>query len=187
MGQPTLHFDIGEMDQQTFDAYNKNGINFGSRTGVISQKGKLELVQAEDRTILLKLKEEKQQEMVAIGARLVQNGGQVETAEAARINAAAESSTLDNLVSNLSEALQDCLRDCARFVGVDPESVTFELNKEFWDGALDAQAAMAVIQFGDAGIIARSDQRDMLRSGRLELRDGRSDDDIDAEISTQGP
>ena len=187
VGQPTLHFDIGEMDQQTFDAYNKNGINFGSRTGVISQKGKLELVQAEDRTILLKLKEEKQQEMVAIGARLVQNGGQVETAEAARINAAAESSTLDNLVSNLSEALQDCLRDCARFVGVDPESVTFELNKEFWDGALDAQAAMAVIQFGDAGIIARSDQRDMLRSGRLELRDGRSDDDIDAEISTQGP
>lgn len=187
VGQPTLHFDIGEMDNAQFEKLNPNGLNFGSRTGVISQKGKLELVQAEDRTILLTLKEEKQQEMIAIGARLVQNGGQAETAEAARINAAAESSTLDNLVSNLSEALQDCLRDCARFLGINPETVTYSLNKEFWDGALDAQAAMAVIQFGDAGIIARSDQRAMLRSGRIELADGREDSDIDDEIATQGP
>ena len=41
-----------------------------------------------------------------LGARLVQRGGQAETAEAARINASAEASTLDTLVGNLSEALE---------------------------------------------------------------------------------
>jgi hypothetical protein len=148
--------------------------------------GSASLVQAEERSLLLKLKEGKEQEMVMIGARLVQRGAQAETAEAARINASAEASTLDTLVGNLSESLEACLEDCARFMGQNPELVEYAINKDFWEVNIDPQTAMAIIQFGDAGIIARSDQRHMIRAGKIQFADGRMDDDIDAEITETG-
>jgi len=60
------------------------------------------------------------------------------------------------------------------------------LNKEFWEGSIDYNTAMAVIQLGDASIVAKSDQRNMLRTGKIQLEEGRTDEEIDEEIGTQG-
>ena len=46
--------------------------------------------------------------------------------------------------------------------------------------------AMAVIQLGDASIVAKSDQRRMLRTGKIGIEEGRTDEEIDEEIGTQG-
>jgi hypothetical protein len=181
-----LHVDAGDTTPEFWAQENPAGITIGSRRGIVTQGGKVELVQAEERNLLVKLKESKEEEMVKIGARLVQRGGAGETAEAARINASAEASTLDMLVGNVSEAIEAALEDVCLFLGEDPEIVEYMLNRDFWETSIDTQTAMAIIQFGDAGIIARSDQRHMIRQGRIQIADGRTNDEIDDEISTQG-
>jgi len=181
-GQPTLHLNIGDTPAEVFAEQNPNGVQLGSRTGIVTQGGSVELVQPEERNLLVQLKERKEQEMVGIGARLIQRGGPSETAEAARINASAESSTLDQIVNNLSRALTAALMDAARFEGVQVvDEIYYELNTDFWQDDLDAQKLMALIQLGDVGVISRSIQRDSIRKGRLHIPEEMSDEDIDAE------
>lgn len=183
-GQPTLHLDVGDTTADEFSANNPNGVQLGSRTGVVTKGGSMQLVQAEERSLLVQLKERKEAEMVAIGARMIQRNGPAETAEAARINASAETSTLDQIVENLSYAITSALMDAALFVGLQQdaiESIRFDLNKDFWETSLDAQQIMALIQLGDVGIISRSLQRDAIRKGRIHIPYEVTDDDIDAE------
>ena len=159
----------------------------GARKGhFLGNNGAFHSVTAPESSILSKELIDLENKMIMIGARLIQRGGAMETAEAARINASAEASTLDNIVSNLSEALEAALEDCARFMKLDPEKVFFALNKEFWEGSIDYNMAMAVIQLGDASIVAKSDQRRMLRTGKIGIEEGRTDEEIDTEIGEQG-
>jgi len=185
-GQPTLHMNIGDTSPDVFAEQNPNGVQLGSRTGIITQGGSVELVQPEERNLLVQLKEAKEKEMVGIGARLIQRGGPGETAEAARINASAESSTLDQVVNNLSYALTGALMDAARFEGFGPEvveEIRYDLNTDFWETSLDAQQLMALIQLGDVGVISRSIQRDSIRKGRIHIPQETDDQDIDSEIA----
>jgi len=183
-GQPTLHLDVGDTAPEVFAEQNPNGVQLGSRSGIITQGGKVELVQPEERSLLVQLKEAKEQEMVKIGARLIQRGGQAETAEAARINASAEASTLDQVVNNLSYAMTSALMDAGLFVGLQTtsvEDIRYDLNTDFFETSLDAQQLMALIQLGDVGIISRSIQRDSIRKGRIHIPEEMGDEEIDGE------
>lgn len=185
-GQPTLHMNIGETNPEVFAEQNPDGVQLGSRRGIITQGGSVELVQPEERNLLVQLKEAKEKEMVGIGARLIQRGGPSETAEAARINASAESSTLDQVVNNISYALTGALMDAGRFVGLTSqaiEEIRYDLNTDFFETDLDAQQLMALIQLGDVGILSRSLQRDAIRKGRIHIPHETSDEDIDSEIN----
>jgi len=183
-GQPTLHLNIGDTNPETFVEQNPNGVQLGSRSGIITQGGSVELVQPEERSLLVQLKDAKEQEMVKIGARLIQRGGQAETAEAARINASAEASTLDQVVNNLSYALTSALMDAGLFVGLQTnavEEIRYDLNTDFFETSLDAQQLMALIQLGDVGVISRSIQRDSIRKGRIHIPQDMEDEEIDGE------
>ena len=185
-GQLTLGIST-DLDWETFKAANPSGVMVGARKGhFLGNNGAFHSVTAPESSILSKELTDLENKMIMIGARLIQRGGQTETAEAARINASAEASTLDNIVSNLSEALEAALEDCARFMKLDTDKIFFTLNKEFWEGSIDYNTAMAVIQLGDASIVAKSDQRRMLRTGKIGIEEGRTDEEIDAEIGEQG-
>ena len=82
--------------------------------------------------------------MVAIGARLF-SVVKAETAEAARLNASAEASTLDNMVGNVSEGIEAALEDMCRFIGADPEVIEYQLSREFWETNITAQDLQAVL------------------------------------------
>jgi hypothetical protein len=181
VGQPTLHLDLGETPPDVFEKQNPGGVVLGSRRAVVTQGGKMNLVQPDERGVLQKVKADKEVEMIRLGARLVERDRGVETAEAARINAASDASVLDTLVDNLETAMGDALRDCQRFMGVSG-GLSFKLSRNYWEHTIDPQTAMAIIQFGDAGLIARSDQRRMIRRGRIELAPDRTDEQIDGEI-----
>ena len=58
-------------------------------SGQLVPGARLELVQADAASLPFELMKHKEAQMVSIGARLVQRGGQAETAEAARLNASA--------------------------------------------------------------------------------------------------
>jgi len=182
-GQLTLGI-TSDMDAVAFKAANPNGILVGARTGYfLGASGAFHTVTAPESSSLRAALTDLESQMVMLGARLVQSGGQAETAEATRINASAEASTLDILVNNLSEALEASLEDVARFLGIDPNAIEYRLNREFWEGSIDAATLGAIIAAGDAGVIARSDQLNMIRRGRIEIAEGRTDETIQQEVA----
>ena len=180
-GQVTVGI-TSDMSFEAFKVANPNGVQWGANKGIfLGETGSLQTATAPESSSLRVALQDLRDEMVNIGARIITGQGQNETAEAARLNAASESSVLDMMVGNLGEALEAALEDCARFMGIDPDGILFQLNREFFDQKLDAQTIMSIIQLGDVGIISRSVQRDMIRTGRLEIPSGVSDEDMDSE------
>ncbi len=177
--QGTLHLDVGDMDADTFKKLNPDGVVIGRRTGLVtSGGGSATLIQGDSRQEdILKTMEREESEMVAIGARLVMRGGQAETAEASRINASAEASTLDTLVENASEALEAALEDCARFAGANPEQVEFTLNKQFWESGLSAQDLAAIVQ-GVGKVYGAADAIEMIKMGKIWLNPEKEAEEI---------
>jgi hypothetical protein len=177
-GQMTLGI-TSDMSWQEFQSANPDGVKVGARTGhYLGSNGGFTSVSAPESSSLRGALTDLENQMVMIGARLVQRGGQAETAEAARLNASAEASTLDTIVSNASEGIEAALEDMALFLGVDPDSVLYRLNDNFWESSLSSQDLMAVTAARQAGIFDEREALHMIRTGALRLNADRSDDDI---------
>ena len=181
VGQPMTHVNIGETSAEVWKDQNPEGVKFGSRKGIITQKGSIELVQASENNLVRQAKLDKENEMIMLGAQLITRGGQAETAEASRIQAGAEASVLDGLVTDLSEDLEAAINDMALFVGVEPNA-EYKLNTDYFDSGLTPQSLMAIVQ-GANQLYTLDDAIHMIKKGRIELPDGRSVEDIKAELS----
>ena len=160
-GQGTLFVDIGEMSKELFDEANPNGILVGSRAGhVLGRGGRAELLQLSATSHIKEAMSDKENQMVSIGARLVQPVAGNKTAEQARIEAGAESSVLSALTGNASEAIEKCLEWAAVFEGVSLEdsegepAIVFELNQEFWPAMLQVPLR-ELLEAVDANVIPR--------------------------------
>ena len=180
--QPTLFFTT-DISQEEFQNWNPNGIQIGSTCGYsLGKAGSATLVQANESQLALKLMQEKENQMLMIGARIVQQSGQNETAEAARIRYSSDNSVLGTIAGNVSEALKRAILDAQMYMSgkADMVKTVFWLNQEFFDATLTSQDVLALIQSWQQGIIAKSDVRTKFRqTGWLEA--DRNDDDINAE------
>jgi hypothetical protein len=165
-GQPTL-FITTSLSAEQFAQMNPNGIKLGSRAGhVLGESGAANLVQAEANNIVREAMNSKLNEMVAIGARIVTDRGQNETAEGARIRFASENSVLGDVVNNLSEALEKCIYWVAEFMGVTGE-IEFYLNTEFYDKSVDPQMIMSMVTLLDRELIGEADIFERLKAAGL--------------------
>lgn len=183
VGQPMVHIDIGQTTPETWKEHNPDGIKFGSRNGVVTQGGSLDLKQASENNLIRQVKQDKEQEMIMLGAQLITRGGQAQTAEAERLQAGAEASVLDTLVNDLSEDMEAAIEDAALFIGVNPESVSYQLNTDYWEQGLDPQTFMAVVQGYQTNLYGQVDALNMIRKGKIELDAGRTDDDIQQDVA----
>ncbi len=186
--QPTL-FLTTDISPDEFVKLNPNGMRIGSRRGYnLGKSGSATLVQAEATQLTRELMKDKQEQMVMIGARIVQQGGGNETAEAARIRYSSDNSILSTVAGNVSEALKRAILDAERFMIGEPneKDTVFWLNQEFFDEVMTAQDILARVQLWQLGVTAKKDLRTSLRqSGAIEA--DRSDDDIDADIEAAAP
>jgi hypothetical protein len=165
-GQPTL-FITHSLSDEEWQRFNPTGIKLGSRAGhVLGATGNATLVQAQANTIVREAMNSKVQEMISIGARIVTDRGQNETAEGARIRFASENSVLGDLVHNLSEALYKSIEWVAEFMGVTGE-IEFYLNDEFYDKSVDPQLIMSMVTLLDREIIGEEDIFERLKSAGL--------------------
>mgnify|MGYP003624853499 FL=1 len=177
-GQPMLHIDAGDMGADQWSKLNPDGVKVGARRGIVTNGGgSANLLQAEANGGAHEAMKLKEDQMVSIGARMIEAGGQAETAEAARIKHAGDNSVLTNIVQNASSAIQTALEWVAMFMGVNTTPV-FIINDDFYDKSIDAQMLMAKIQLLDRAVISKTDLRASLRkAGEIE----RSDEDIDGD------
>ena len=180
VGQPTPV--ISGLTQSWVD---DNGTNYmiGSRAAwLLPDGGRGELLQAAPNQMPQQAMKDKEDQMIAIGARVVQDNSGNETATTARINHTGENSALGTIADNVSAAYTKVLGWCAEFMGASDEEIVFKLNTEFFDMSLDAQTITAQIMLVDRQIIAKTDLRDNLRKGGV-LDADRTDEEIDDETA----
>lgn len=185
-GQLTLGVAC-DLDPEQWATANPHGLRVGAATGVFLGKGgAFHTATAPESSSLSKALQDKRAEMAELGAQIITKGSNAQTAEAARIDATAESSVLSHVVGNASEALEQALEWAARFMGADPEAVQFQLNTEFSDLSLDAPTRTALQGELDRGLIAKSDYRAALRrAGQIPAE--RTDEMIDEEVAAAPP
>lgn len=183
VGQPMAHLNLGETSPEEFKENNPDGVKFGSRQGIVTRGGSLDLVQASENNLIREIKQDKESEMIMLGAQLISRGGQAQTAEAERLQAGAEASVLDSLVNDLSEDMEAAIEDAALYIGLPAESVEYRLNTDYWEQGLDPQTFMAVVQGYTSRLYAQTDALAMIRKGKIELDSERDDDQIRQDIA----
>lgn len=186
--QPTL-FITTDLDNDTFAKFNPNGMAVGSTRGhVLGKTGSATLVQATESQLARTLMKDKEDQMLMIGARIVQAGSGAETAEAVRIRYTSDNSVLSTIAGNVSEAIKKAILDAERFMMPEPDSegTVFWLNQAFFDETMTSQDILAQVQLWQQGFIAKKDVRINLRQGGV-LEADRSDDDIEDDLQADGP
>ncbi len=178
VGQPTPV--VSGLTQSWVD---DNGGNYmiGSRAAwLLPEGGSGTLMQAAPNQMPQQAMKDKELQMVAIGARVVQDNSGNETATTARINHTGENSALGTIADNVSAAYTNVLMWCAEFMFANPDDILFQLNTEFFDMSLDAQTITAQIMLVDRGIMGKTDLRDNLRKGGVVATD-RTDEKLDGD------
>jgi hypothetical protein len=176
VGQPSL-FITTSMSNEQFKSMNPQGIKLGSRTGhVLGETGSASLLQADPNQLVMEAMKAKEQQMVAIGARIITDRADRETAEAARIRFASENSVLGDVVGNLSEGIRKCIDWVGEFMNADTSDAYFEINREFYDKTVDPQMIMSMVTLLDRDIIGEQDIFDRLKGAGLVDQDRKMED-----------
>ncbi|MCK5307376.1 MAG: DUF4055 domain-containing protein, partial [Zetaproteobacteria bacterium] len=185
VGQPTPV--ITGLSQGWVDEVMAGGILLGSRSPwLLPEGGAASLLQAAPNQLPLVGMEQKERQMVQIGARLIQDAKTQETAEAARLRYLGQNSKLAVLVGNVERAFMTCFGWIQEFMGGAGEEVTFKINRNFYQATLDPQMIVAQLQLLDRSVISVVDVRENLRETGI-LDPGRTDEDVDADRESESP
>lgn len=185
-GQAMIHIDIGEMDDKSWAALNPNGIAIGATTSIqTAGGGTAAFIQAEAQNIYTELQDKKEAQMLALGAKMVEQRNPNETAAAAKIDATGENSVLSDLVANVEEGILRCVEWCGMFMG-EQGKATYKMNRQFFDDSIDPQMLMAAIQGYQLSVIPKSSVQNSFRKSGIVDADI-TNDELDAQLGTASP
>lgn len=185
VGQPQPW--MAGLDEQWRDHLEETGIYLGSRAPwLLPQGGTCGMLQAQPNTLAKEAMDAKEDQMVALGARLIERGSAVKTATQADNESAAEHSVLSLVVSNVSEAYTQCLMWMAQFLNISG-TIEYKLNQDFTQITLDATILTGLFNAVQGGKLPESDFWQYLRD-RGVINPEKTDDQIRGELeaSTAG-
>jgi hypothetical protein len=185
-GQPMLHIDIGTTNTTEWNDLNPNGVEVGARRGLVtSGSGSAQLLQTQANSAAFEAMSHKEKQMVAIGARTIEQGQVPETLGAVVIKYAGDNSVLSNVVQNASSAMETVLTWCGLFMGVD-SPIEYKINETFYDYGVDPNQIMAEVQLFDRQILGVTELRGTARKMGM-IDEDRTDEIIDAEMTDLSP
>lgn len=163
-GQGQLHIDLGQNPTDGVDAkgnvvsalnkLNPGGVNFGTPMPIVTENGGVvELIQLSTDSLLAQKPKELIDEAIKIGAQMISQDGQFNTATEATMSFGAITSSLSAISRNVSKALQSAVKELAEYVNFDPEFVEFELSQKLITETLDAQKATAFMNMVMQGVM----------------------------------
>lgn len=153
-----------------------NGILFGARSGLPLPVGAdAKVIQSAPNIMVKEAMLEKERQMRAIGAKLVESEGTVKTATESRIDATSEGGMLSSAAKNVSSAYLWALSLCCDLLGVTYSTVesggeptlVFELNSEFDIARMSAQERREVVASWQSGAIAFSDMYKVMQKAGI--------------------
>jgi hypothetical protein len=145
----------------------------GSRNAIpLPVNARAELLQAKPNSMPYEAMKLKEEQMVSLGAKLVQLQRSARSATQQIIETTSESSTLANISKNVSDVMEWALEMAAAFVGADAGSIEYQLNRDFDLTSMTADDQNAVIKQWQSAAIDFSEMRTVLRkAGTASLPD----------------
>lgn len=172
LGQPTPFF--AGLTEHWVKEVLKGEITLGSRAAVpLPEKATAGLLQADPNTLAGEAMEQKEKQMFALGAKLVQDRVIEATATEVEIQNASENSVLSTVAKNVSAAFLKALQRCAAYVGESADEIKFELNSNFDLTTMTAdETRIGAELWANFSAITTSEVRELLRrSGLAHLPD----------------
>ena len=137
-------------------------ITLGSRIAHLLGVGSTaQLLQADANTALFEAMTHKEQQMVALGAKLIDTSTTTKTATEANSDNATNTSVLSTIANNVSDAFSKALNYCCLFTGDKPECVV-TLNTNYQTNKMTAQERQQLIAEWQSGAISFKEMRDKL-------------------------
>ena len=179
LGQPQV--TMTGLDQAWRDHLEASGVYFGSRRVLLGPVGsQIGLLQAQPNTLAQSAMKDKQQDMVSLGARLLQPGAVVKTAEQSKSETRAAYSVLSLVCDNVSQGLKNVLLWMQSFVGASGD-VDFAIDTDFDGLSFNTEIANTIMKLVQAGVIPESDAWRVLRQLNL-IDPEKTDEEIREEI-----
>ena len=178
-GQPTPY--MTGLTQTWVDDVLKGEVQLGSRAAIpLPEGGSMGLIQASANSMPKEAMDTKERQMVALGAKLVEQKQVQRTATEAGLENASETCVLASAANNTAEAFRTALGWCMEFVGTDGE-IEFDLNTDFSIHKLDPQSQQALLSLWQNDVLTWEELRNnLLRANIAELPNDEARDIIDA-------
>lgn len=181
---------ISGLTEEWRDYLEKQGnLYVGSRVPMLlPENGAFGFAQVAPNTLAREAMDQKEKQMVALGARLLDETRAAVTATQNENDKEASTSVLSMCVSNVSEAYERAIAWCGLYAGVAiPEDAeTYRINQEFAKNKIDPTAITALVQAWQSGAFAKPDLRAYLRAEGV-IAVERTDEDIEADLELEGP
>lgn len=162
VGQPTPVFT--GLTQQWVDEVMKGQVFLGSRGGVMLPiGGDAKLLQVAANSMPMEAMVHKEGQMLALGAKLVEQSTVQKTLGEAQINESSESSILATAAKNVSLAYTLVLGWAGRFVNAAQNEVRFDLNTDFPATRLTPNDRAELVLEWQSGAISYTEMRGNLR------------------------
>ena len=167
VGQPTPVY--AGLTDDWVENHFEGGVPFGSRSAVpLPVNATAELLQATPNTLAFSAMTHKEQQMIAIGAKIINPKQTVERKEAEiQIEAASQRSVLTTIKDNLQAAMLSCLKKAALFVKVDTSEIEVELNDNFDLTSMTAEEIRWLIELYNNRVIPFDALHENLRRSGL--------------------
>ena len=180
-GQPTPLF-TGLTDDWVGN-HMKGKVMMGSTNGINLPAGATgELLQPAPNSMAKEAMDHKEDQMKAIGAKLIEPNMVERTASEVEIEATSEASILSSIAKNVSEAYETALMHCSWFMTpLDLDEITVTLNSEFQVAGLNAQERQEVMSAWQGGLITKAEAREVYRKKGIA-----TETDEEAAISISG-
>lgn len=162
----------------------KGRVVVGSRAAImLPENCDAKFLQADPNVMPFEAMKHKEKQMVALGAKLVEQPGVVRTATEAETSFNSENSVLSSVTMNCSSAMMMALSFAARFAGIDPNLIKFELSTDFDIATMSPEKLRQVIETWQRGGIGFSEMRATLRkSGLAKMADADAESSIKSEL-----
>jgi hypothetical protein len=182
-------FWMSGLDTQWRDHLEASGSMYiGTRRPLLlPENGTCGFAQAEPNMVAKEAMDHKEEQMLSLGARLIQKGGVAKTASQSEGEREASTSILAMCVANTSEAYQRQIGRCARYLDQTIEIAdTYKINQDFAEMSADPLMVSALVSSWQAGIIGKTDVRNFFRrQGTIATE--RTDEQIDADLKLNPP
>lgn len=173
------------LDEGWRDWLQEQGVYVGSRQMLpLPVGGSFGLEQAQPNTLVKEAMDTKEQQMVSLGAHLVEKGSAVKTATQQDSEDAVSHSVVSLCASNISEAYTQALKWVARFENAPEENISYELNQEFTALTADPQMIQAIVGSWQANALPKSDMISYLKKIAV-IEADRTDEEIDEELTNE--
>lgn len=170
VGQPTP-FLTGLTTEWIKDVL-EGEVLLGSRTAIpLPPEGNAGLLQAAPNSMPFEAMQHKERQMVALGAKLVEQQSVQRTAKEAEQEQATDLSTLASVAQNVGSAFTTAMEWCAAFAGAPDTGIKVELNSEFDLTKMSPEERRQTIAEWQSGAIAWPEMRENLRRGGIATLD----------------